>query len=399
MINNTFGREIIPKNDAARISALHRYEIIDTPPEDSFEKIARLAQSIFNTPIALVALVDREAVFFKVNVGMGTTRMVERGISLCSLAVADEKLVVFEDASKDPCLLHNPLVAGAFGLRFYAGAPITTHDGYAVGTVCIVDHSPRTFSQEQRNMLQQLADLVMNELELRLAARKALGAQTELLHTTIHDLKNPLNNINGLANLIEMAEDTESVLAYARLIKKSTSTLNGVVQNLMDSTLSHPSEHGLRLENVDLAKILQLTVEENTASVLKKNQHISSQIGEAIEVFGDPLRLKIVLDNLISNAIKYSPQKSTIHISLFKQNGDARLEIQDQGQGITEQDQERIFGKYARLSAQPTDSEPSSGLGLYISKKIVDQHQGRIWAQSEGKNKGSLFVVELPRKV
>lgn len=398
MINNTFGREIIPKNDEARTAALHRYEIIDTPPEDSFEKIARLAQSIFNTPIALVALVDKEDVFFKANVGMGDTRKVARGTSLCSLAVADEKLVVFEDATQDPCLLHNPLVAGSFGLRFYAGAPITTHDGYAVGTVCIVDHTPRSFSEEQRNMLQQLADLVMNELELRLAARKALGAQTELLHTTIHDLKNPLNNINGLANLIESAEDTESVLAYARLIKKSTTTLNGVVQNLMDSTLSHPSEHGLRLEKVDLAKILRLTLEENTALVMKKNQQFTTRISEAIQVLGDPLRLKIVLDNLISNAIKYSPQKSTIHVELYKQNGDARLEIKDEGQGVTAEDQQKMFGKYARLSAKPTGSETSSGLGLYISKKIVDQHKGRIWAQSDGKNKGSLFVVELPRQ-
>lgn len=396
MIRNTFGKEIVPENDEARLHALYRYEILDSPPEGAFDKIAKLAQSIFKVPIALVALVDQERVFFKANMGMGNTKNVNRGVSLCSLAVLQQEVTVFENASDDPCLLHNPLVAGSFGLRFYAGAPITTQDGYHVGTVCIVDHKPRSFSEEQRNILAQLASLVMNELELRLSTRKALGAQNEMLNMTVHDLKNPINNISGLAHLIEMEiSDKESILTYTDLIHKSTRTLNQVVQNLLDTSLNTNGEANLKLENVNLSSLLWQTIEENKAGLLKKSQSMATSIEKSIWLQADPFRLKLVLDNLISNASKYSHPGTAIEVNLAQTDGVARIAIKDQGQGITAEDQEKLFGKYARLSAKPTANETSTGLGLYIARKIVQQHKGKIWAESDGKDKGSRFVIEL----
>lgn len=396
MIRNTFGKEIIPENDKARLKALYRYEILDTPPEGAFDKIATLAQSIFKVPIALVALVDQDRVFFKANMGMGDTKSVNRGVSLCSLAVLEEGVTVFENANEDPCLLHNPLVAGTFGLRFYAGAPITTHDGYRVGTVCIVDHTPRSFSEEQRTILAQLAGLVMDELELRLSVRKALGAQNEMLNMTVHDLKNPINNISGLAHLIEMEiSDKESILTYTNLIHKSSKTLNQVVQNLLDTSLNTNGDTNLKLENVNLSSLLWQTIEENKAGLLKKNQSLSTSIAKSVWLQADPFRLKLVLDNLISNASKYSEFGSAVEIKLEQTDGIARVAIIDQGQGLTAEDQESLFGKYARLSARPTADESSTGLGLYIAKKIIQQHKGKIWAESEGKDKGSRFMIEM----
>ncbi|AHM60632.1 ATPase [Flammeovirgaceae bacterium 311] len=396
MIRNTFGKEIVPVNDEARLKALYRYEILDTPPEGAFDKIATLAQSIFKVPIALVALVDQKRVFFKANRGMGDTKSVDRGVSLCSLAVLEEGVTVFENANDDPCLLHNPLVAGAFGLRFYAGAPITTHDGYRVGTVCIVDHTPRSFSAEQRSILAQLAGLVMEELELRLSARKALGAQNEMLNMTVHDLKNPINNISGLAHLIEMEiSDKESVLTYTGLIHKSAKTLNQVVQNLLDTSLNTSGETNLKLENVNLSSLLWQTIEENKAGLLKKNQSLTTDISKSVRLQADPFRLKLVLDNLISNASKYSDSGSAIDVTLEQTDGTARVAISDNGQGLTAEDHKKLFGKYSRLSATPTANESSTGLGLYIAKKIVQQHKGKIWAESDGKDKGSRFIIEL----
>ena len=396
MLKNTFGKEIVPKNDDARIAALYRYEILDTPPEGAFEKIATLAQSIFNVPIALVALVDKERVFFKANRGMGDTKSVHRGISLCSLAVLQDGVTVFENAPEDPCLLHNPLVAGSFGLRFYAGAPIITHDRYRVGTVCIVDHTPRSFSEEQQNILAQLAALVMDELELRLSARKAMGAQNEMLNMTVHDLKNPINNISGLAHLIEKeVSDKDSVLNYTELIHRSTKTLNQVVQNLLDTSLNSHGENGLKLEKVNLSSLLWQTLEENKAGLLKKNQSFTTEIENRVWLQGDPLRLKLVFDNLLSNASKYSEPGSSIGIKLVQTDSTARVEVNDSGQGLTAEDQEKLFGKYSRLSATPTGDESSTGLGLYIAKKIIQQHKGKIWAESEGKGKGSRFIIEL----
>ena len=396
MNKNTFGIGIIPQNDEARLAALHRYEVLDTPPEGAFNKIANLTRDIFDTPIALVALVDKDRVFFKANAGMANTQNVERGISLCSLAVLKDGATVFENAPENPCLLHNPLVAGSFGLRFYAGAPITTSDGYRIGTVCIVDHKPRSFSEKEQRMLENMASLVMDELELRLSARKALGAQTEMLNLTIHDLKNPLNNISGLANLIEKeATNPESVTTYTNLIKKAADNLNKVVQNLMHTSLTPTGEHRLKLETVDISSLLEHTLEENKASASEKKQQFVADIKQDVKLQGDPIKLRILFDNLISNAMKYSPAGGQVEVKLQKVNGSALLEVKDRGPGLSPGDKEGMFRKWGRLSARPTSNESSTGLGLYISKKIVEQHKGKIWAESEGKGKGSSFYVKL----
>lgn len=396
-MRNTFGKDIIPPNEAARLAALHRYEILDTPPEGAFNKIATLAQSIFKVPIALVSLVDRERVFFKANAGMGTMRSTDRGVSLCSLAILQEGATVFEDAPEDPCLLHNPLVAGDFGLRFYAGAPITTYDGYRIGTVCIVDHTPRSFSDEQRAMLEQLASLVMDELELRMSARNALAAKNEMLSLTFHDLKNPLNNISGLASLIGMeAGVSENVRKYVGLIQQSAGTLNQVVQGLVDTSLGSHNSSNLKLQATDITALLLQVLNENEATLQKKEQQLSTEVDGPVWLQCDPLRVKLVMDNLISNASKYSGTGSPIMVSLKQLQDKVRLVVTDQGQGLNEQDQELLFGKYSRLSATPTASESSTGLGLYITKRIVEQHNGNIWAESRGKDKGSSFIVELP---
>ncbi|MBC3539342.1 GAF domain-containing protein [Rufibacter sediminis] len=165
-MKNTFGVEIIPENDAERIQKLHNYHILDTETEGPFKHIAELAAHVFKVPIALVSFVDAERVWFKGNVGMEGVSEVDRGVSLCSLAILRPEATVFEDTLLEPCLLTNPLVAGEFGLRFYAAVPITTYDGFHLGSVCIVDKAPRTFSADDQLTLEYMAKLVMDELDL-----------------------------------------------------------------------------------------------------------------------------------------------------------------------------------------------------------------------------------------
>jgi PAS domain S-box-containing protein len=180
MIENTFGIDIIPENDVERINALRRYRVMDTPSEDSFDQFARLATRIFKVPIALVSLVDAERVFFKANVGMGKAKESNRGKSLCALAVLTPEVTVFEDALKEPCLLANPNVTGDFGLRFYAGAPLITHDGFMIGTFCIIDQHTRVFTKEEEVILKGLAGAVMDHIELRLSALNEIDKQQQI---------------------------------------------------------------------------------------------------------------------------------------------------------------------------------------------------------------------------
>lgn len=165
---NTFGREIIPKNEGERLNTLHRYKLLESLTPGYFTNLAHIMATTFDTPIALISFVDKESVTFPGNFGLPNTQEVPRGMSLCSLAVLENEPTVFEDALEEPCLLSNPLVAGEFGLRFYAGAPIVTADGYAIGTACIVDKQPRQLTAKEQEMLKNFAAIAMEELELRL---------------------------------------------------------------------------------------------------------------------------------------------------------------------------------------------------------------------------------------
>ncbi|CCH51517.1 PAS/PAC sensor signal transduction histidine kinase [Fibrisoma limi BUZ 3] len=164
---NTFGKAIIPENEAGRLRALHHYDLIDSLPEATFNNIAQIMAQVFGTPIALISLVDEQEVVFKANVGMPEVDRTDRGVSLCSLAVLDTEPTVFEDALREPCLLANPLVTGDFGLQFYAGAPLITHDGYTIGTACVIDKQPRAFTESDRQLLVRFATLIMDEIERR----------------------------------------------------------------------------------------------------------------------------------------------------------------------------------------------------------------------------------------
>ncbi|GAA4343690.1 GAF domain-containing protein [Flaviaesturariibacter amylovorans] len=163
-MENTFGKPIIPENEKERLAALHAYDIAGSSPERFFDNLAHIIAQSFDAPIALISLVDEDAVYFKANVGMPGTDVVPRGVSLCSLAVLDSHPTIFENALEEPCLLTNPLVAGEFGLRFYAGAPITTPEGFHIGTVCIVDKEPRVFSELEQELLKRFADSAMEAI-------------------------------------------------------------------------------------------------------------------------------------------------------------------------------------------------------------------------------------------
>lgn len=141
--------------------------ILNGYPSKYFHDMAATIARAFNSSIALISIVKSEEVEFRGNFGMEETSTVDRGMSLCSLAILDDNPTVFEDATKEPCLLTNPLVAGNFGLRFYAGAPLKTRDGYNIGTVCIVDKEPRPFSEQEISLLNRFAENVMEELEER----------------------------------------------------------------------------------------------------------------------------------------------------------------------------------------------------------------------------------------
>ena len=165
-----------PKNEAKRLNVLWQYDILDTVPEEVFDELAELAGHICEAPIALITLVDEKRQWFKARVGT-SVRETSRDISFCAHAILHDELFIISDASKDPRFKKNPLVVGQPKVRFYAGAPLKSPDGYALGTLCVVDSKPRILRDEQKKSLRILAHHVETQLELRRHAKELAEAR------------------------------------------------------------------------------------------------------------------------------------------------------------------------------------------------------------------------------
>jgi GAF domain-containing protein len=206
-------------NEAARLAALRRYAILDTPPDEAFDRVARLAASLFNAPIALISFLDSERAWFKSHVGTDIAE-IPRDITLCNRTVLSDEINLVPNALEDPVFATNPLVIGEIGVRFYAGAPLITRDGHRIGVLCVVDTKPRTeFGSEDQARLATLARLVMNELELKreLAVRAAVERDLALaneLMSAIAEARGVKAAMEAALRIIREAVDASSARCW-----------------------------------------------------------------------------------------------------------------------------------------------------------------------------------------
>ncbi|MCU1599401.1 MAG: putative magnesium or manganese-dependent protein phosphatase [Frankiales bacterium] len=169
-----------PPNEEERLAAVRRYEVLDTPADGAFDRITALAARAFGVPVAIVSIVDSDRIWFKSRHGLPDVMEIDRAPGLCASAILGSGPWIVADAPNDPRALANPLVAGDFGLRFYAGVPLTTRDGFNLGTLCVLDTVPRAVTPEETQTLQDLAALVIDQLELRLETREVLRVEAQL---------------------------------------------------------------------------------------------------------------------------------------------------------------------------------------------------------------------------
>jgi signal transduction histidine kinase len=251
-------------------------------------------------------------------------------------------------------------------------------------------------AQRTRALMQANRRLSAQWLRLQ----RANGFKNEILGTVAHDLKNPLGVILGrtemLTELIGAGSSKESVTGQVEHIRDATRRLTSMVDHLISDAMADAFDISIRREPVDIAALVTEVADANQPLAANKQQAITVSAPPNFMTMCDSDRMREAIDNLISNAIKYSPIGGKIAVEVKREQNKTVIRIADEGAGLSPEDLGRLFGRFQRLSAKPTAGESSTGLGLSIVKRIIDMHGGQVTAESGGPGEGSTFTVVLP---
>ncbi len=253
-----------------------------------------------------------------------------------------------------------------------------------------------TRALERRRMALAL-DEFHKDLELKVEELRNLNEQkNRFLGMAAHDLRNPLGSIRGFSDFLLMGGlDAETSKEFLQIISNASDEMLILLDDLLDISQIESGKLNLHFVNADISELVEKRAALQRITAIKKNIVIDIHAEHGLVCLMDKDRIAQVADNLISNAIKYSPEKTTVSVETAKEGGMARVTVRDEGPGIKENERHKLFAEFEKLSARPTGGEKSSGLGLAIAKKIVEAHKGEIGVESVNGN-GSAFSFKIP---
>lgn len=395
----------VPADEAGRLRDLYAYRILDSESEESFDELVRLTAELFDVPVARINLIDAEREWTKADVG-GLPRQRGRAGSFCAHTVAaGGDVLVVADATRDPRFATHPAVCGDPHVRFYAGAPLLTDRGHSVGALCVVDWRPRTLTPTKRRQLEVLAHQVVTQLELRRRLEDERTRVEELRRLdelrgrfvgfVAHEFRNPLAAIAGYAQLLGSGRRgslTPEQLHDVGQIEAATRRLRDLVDELLATASLISGELVLDPAPLDLAVLVTEAADRAAASF--PDVRFRLRAPELLPVVADARRLVQVLDNLISNAGKYTPAGGGVSVEL-EGGEDVRLTVADTGVGIPADEIENLFTPYYRASTAIDAGIGGTGLGLAVVRRIVEAHGGTVDVSS-AVGRGTTFTVALP---
>ncbi|MDR7035403.1 signal transduction histidine kinase/CheY-like chemotaxis protein [Methylobacterium sp. BE186] len=280
----------------------------------------------------------------------------------------------------------------------------TSRLSIAFDNVILYEQLQRANVGLEQRVVERTAELIRANRRLgmqRSDLRRANGLKTEILGTIAHDLKNPLAVILGRAEMLNdltgmSPPPGEQMRAQADHIRSSAKRLTGMIESLMADAMNDALDITLRREPVDLAALAREVCEANRPLADLKDQGLEAALPGETWLCGDTERLREAIDNLVSNAIKYSFPGGAIRVAVWRDADETVCAVSDHGPGLSPEDAGRLFGRFQRLSAKPTAGEGSTGLGLSIVKRIAELHGGRATAESEGPGRGATFAIRFP---
>jgi signal transduction histidine kinase len=390
-------------DEAARLKALYDYEVLDTEAEKMFDDLTQLAAQICDAPITLISLIDPNRQWFKSKVGMDKEET-SRDIAFCAHAIHQKEIFEVRDTLQDKRFFDNPLVTSAPNIRFYAGTPLVSQDGHAIGTLCVIDDKPNKLTSDQRQALEVLGRSVISQMELRQKIKELKQAnehKTEFLSNMSHELRTPLNAIIGFSRLmlddIKYQKLPANFPEYLGHIDYSGRRLLSVVNSVIDLNKIEAGMMQVQLEPTcirefikDLEGMLAITANEREV-VFSVN--VSDRLSTYLVI--DQAKISQIITNLVHNAIKFTDSGKWVKVEFSFNNENLMITVADQGAGISSADQAKLFTKFQQVG-QAKSSE-GSGLGLSITQGLVEILGGTIKVLST-LGSGSIFRVILPQQ-
>ncbi len=234
------------------------------------------------------------------------------------------------------------------------------------------------------------------QIQTQILELNALNIEkNEMMGIVAHDLKNPLTSALSISALLSKEKTTEDQREYLRLIKKSLNRMNSLVSKILEIKVLESSSFKTNYSQVNLKQVTEQVISAFKIQSDHKKIQIVADLDEVVASLDRSLIVQII-DNLLSNAIKFSNHNTKVRVTLKEKNQAIRLEVDDEGPGIMEEDIPKLFQKFQKLHARPTDGENSTGLGLSIVKKYVEAMKGKVWCESEF-GKGAKFIVEFKK--
>ena len=360
---NARAADFIPENEPRRLAAVKRYEILDSPPDGAFDRVTALAARRFDVPISIISIVDHDRIWFKSHHGVAVDQ-IGRDPGLCASAILSPSPHIITNAITDIRTLANPLVAGEFGLRFYAGVPLQTSDGYNLGTLCVIDKMPRPVDQRQIDDLKDLASVVMDQMELRLSARRAMAQSKIMAREIDHRVMNSLQFVAALLTMQARVPGMTDAAGELKMAANRVAAVARVHRHFYSDEAAETVSCVMFLRRLcaDLAGILGMPVEVN------------GDEGDVPTTWLQPIGLMV--NELVTNAAKHSPGK--IHVLYRIKDGARELSVCDEGQGL------------------PADFDllkSEKGLGMKVVTALAKQLDGQVTAATNPAGKGSCFTV------
>jgi len=392
-------------DEAGRLAALHSYDIFDSGEEKDFDALTSLASAICQIPIALITFIDDKRQWFKSHHGTDVAENL-RELSFCTHAIASgEDIMVVPDPSHDERFANNPMVTGPTKVAFYAGVPLINEDGYALGTLCVLDQQTHSLSTQQIEALKTLAKQVVDKIELRRKVLTLEKANQELLNSNVliqkfasmaaHDIKNPLSTIMLTSQALKIRlgkMQDEGCLRLVDLNISSTNNLLGLVDEMLEYSKS-PTLLITKRQQVDLNSLLRkviamLVVPENIEIILPEENH---------SLYISIIAFEQIMLNLLSNAIRYNnKERGYVKIGFGQDDEFYRFEVEDNGIGIAEQYHEKIFGNNFTLKITDRYNNKGSGIGLSTVKDLLGVLNGNISVRSVP-GEGATFFATLKK--